>query len=70
MFPKIKSFQLKELPIPIVSDEIQKEIIDLVDELLNLKENDINADTSKLEVDIDLLITGLYQVNDDIVVGE
>lgn len=62
LFPKIKGFQLKELPIPIATKEKQEEIIKIVDEIIIAKQNDYEEDTSKLEREVDELVGRLYQV--------
>ena len=63
LFPKIKGFQLKELPIPNVTLEQQQSVISLVDAVLAEKADDYNADTSKLEDEINALIEKLYTNN-------
>lgn len=60
IFPKIKGFQLKEIPIPTATSAQQKPIIDLVDSILAAKKKDPAADTSKLEEEIDDLVYDLY----------
>ena len=62
LFPKIKGFQLKEIPIPAVTPAQQKSIIDLVDSILAVKKKDPVADTSKLEDEIDALVYDLYNL--------
>ncbi len=39
LFPKIKGYQLKELPIPKISEEAQKPFIDLVNNILSLNDD-------------------------------
>lgn len=56
---------VKEFPIPIASKERQKEIIDLVDLILKLKQNNIDADTSKQEAEIDRLVYKLYNLTEE-----
>ena len=60
LFPKIKGFQLKEIPIPIATSAQQKPIINLVNYILAAKKKNPTADTSKLEDEIDDLIYKLY----------
>lgn len=60
LFPKIKGFQLKELPIPIVTLEQQKPVVDIVDEIISAKRLDHDADTSELEAKINLIIEAMY----------
>lgn len=61
LFPKIKGFQLKELPIPKVTREEQKKISEIVETILDIKKEDISADIDGLEKNIDELIFKLYQ---------
>lgn len=60
LFPKIKGFQLQELPIPEASSELQQPIIDLVEKILAIKRNDAEADTQMLENEIDLKLKEMY----------
>ncbi len=55
----------KELPIPDVSAEQQISIIELVDQILNAKRTDPDADTADLEKEIDKLVYVLYDLTDD-----
>ncbi len=55
----------KELPIPDVSPEQQVPIIKLVDQILDAKHTDPDADTSDLENEIDRLVYDLYGLTDD-----
>ena len=59
-FPKIKGFQLKELPIPPATPAQQKPIIDLVDKILAAKKADSSADTTEWEKQIDQKVYELY----------
>ena len=52
--------QLKSIPLPEISSSQQRPIIALVDEILAAKEKDPQADTSKLEREIDELVYKLY----------
>ena len=60
LFPKIKGFQLKELPIPRVGDDIQIPVITLIEKIISSKTVDANADTSKFETEIDKLLSKAY----------
>lgn len=60
LFPKIKGFQLKELPIPCVGDDIQIPVIALIEKIISSKSVDANADTSKFETEIDELLSKAY----------
>ena len=64
-FPKIKGFQLKELPIPPAAPEQQKPIIDLVEQILATKKADSTADTTVLENKIDELVYKLYGLTEE-----
>lgn len=63
LFPKIKGFQLKELPIPIVTREQQEAVIAIVDKVLRIKELGKDMDTSEQEKEIDMLIEKMYGVS-------
>lgn len=52
LFPKIKGFQLKELPIPKVSISQQREVVELVDKILERKQIDSEVDISEIENEI------------------
>lgn len=68
IFPEglhIKIYQLKEIPVPVLSVLQQKPIIDLVDQILSAKKANPSADTSSLEQQIDLLVYHLYGLTYD-----
>ena len=50
----------KQLPIPDVPPEEQEPIIELVDQILDAKHTDLNADVSELENKIDQIVYLLY----------
>lgn len=52
--------QIGSIPIPTVTAEQQKPIIDLVDKILEAKKANPQADTSKEEAEIDRLVYALY----------
>ncbi len=60
LFPKIKGFQLKELPIPIANYETQTTIVKIVNKVLETKETDATNNTEDLEKQIDEIIDCLY----------
>lgn len=64
-FPKILVKDIKEFPIAFGTDEINKKLISLSEEIHNMKQNDINADTSKQEAEIDKLVYHLYGLTDE-----
>ena len=53
----------KRVPIPNVSPEQQKPIIELVDRILDAKRTDLNADVAELENEIDQVVYSLYGLN-------
>ena len=55
----------KQLPIPDVSPEQQEPIIELVDQILDAKRTNPDADVSKLENEIDQIVYLLYGLTDD-----
>ncbi|WP_373480535.1 Eco57I restriction-modification methylase domain-containing protein [Geminocystis sp.] len=64
VFAEIKPSIIKELPIK--SDSLLKEnIISLATQILDLKEENPNNDTSKLEREIDLLVYELYDLTEE-----
>lgn len=60
LFPKIKGYQLKELPIPKVELSQQEEVIKLVDKLLMIKKECVDNKTQYIEKKIDDIIDSLY----------
>jgi type I restriction-modification system DNA methylase subunit len=71
LFPKIRIIQVKELPIPIVEKSEQQPIIDIVNEILAIKNcrdviNHVSTkDTVELERKIDVLVYELYGLTED-----
>ena len=63
LFPKIKGFQLKELPIPVTAKEQQIKIAALVETLLLEKVSEEDKNTRELEDTIDREIANLYGEN-------
>ena len=59
-FPKILVQDIKEFPIPVVSESEQLTISIKVDEILAEKKSDPSADTSALESEIDEKVFDLY----------
>ncbi|WP_423128044.1 hypothetical protein [Gaoshiqia sp. Z1-71] len=57
--------ELRKLPIPNVNDELQKPISEIVKEVLKLKSENSDADTSKLENQIDQLVYQLYDLTEE-----
>ena len=60
-----KKFAVQRLPIPKISATEQRPFIRLVDEILEAKSADPDADTSYLEWDIDELVYDLYGLTEE-----
>lgn len=56
---------LLNIPLPQLNDKEQQPIIDLVNQIILLKQNDINTDTSEQEAEIDKIVYQLYGLTDD-----
>ncbi len=65
LFPKIRIGQAKELPIPEKSKLQQQPIITLVNQILEAKQENPQADTSEWENEIDQLVYQLYGLTDE-----
>ena len=65
VFPEIQTYLYEQLPIASASKSQQKEITDIVDEILRIKRNDCNADTTQLEREIDKLVYNLYGLTEE-----
>ncbi|MCB0736762.1 MAG: type II restriction endonuclease, partial [Bacteroidetes bacterium] len=57
--------ELRKLPIPKINTNNQKPISDIVREILRLKSENINSDTSNLENQIDQLVYQLYDLTEE-----
>lgn len=65
-FPKILVYDVDNFPLPELSDKYKVDtILGLVDEILNIKQQNPTADTSKLETKIDQLVYQLYDLTDE-----
>lgn len=63
----------EQIPIKQISNDNQVPFIDLLNQILNIKEQDINSDTTSLETEIDKLVYQLYGLTEEeikIVEGE
>ena len=58
----------KKLPIPDVSPEQQEPIIELVDQILDAKRTNLDADVCELEDEINQLVSELYNLTPDEIV--
>jgi len=56
---------IRNIPIPIASNDVQKKISDLAKQVLNNKAGNPSADTSSLESEIDRLVYHLYGLTYD-----
>lgn len=65
IFPHIQKNQLESIPVPEATKTQQQPIIDLVDKILSAKKANPNADTSKWEKQIDVLVYDLYGLNEE-----
>ena len=65
LFPKIRIKQARTLPIPAATPEKQQAVINLVNDILNIKETNSDADTLEIENNIDLLAYQLYGLTYD-----
>ncbi|GCL41587.1 DUF7149 domain-containing protein [Dolichospermum planctonicum] len=59
-FPEIRIYELSSLPIKISNNKLDLE--KLVDQILNAKKSDPNADTTALETEIDQMVYQLYNL--------
>jgi hypothetical protein len=58
----VKPAYLSKLPIIKISKKDQQPFIDKVDQILSLKKDNSEADTSALELEIDIMVYALYQL--------
>ena len=63
--PRWKKVYVQEIPIPTISAAEQRPFIRLVDEILEAKAADPDADTSYLDWDIDRLVYDLYGLTEE-----
>lgn len=64
-FPKILVQDIKDFPLPCITEEQKVSITKLVNRILSLKSQNTDADTSALEDEIDLLVYHLYGLTYD-----
>lgn len=64
-FPKILVQDIKDFPLPIISDDAKNQIEVLVSHILTAKREDSNTDTSIEEQEIDRLVYHLYGLTYD-----
>ncbi|MDY6326373.1 MAG: N-6 DNA methylase [Bacteroidales bacterium] len=61
----ITAAELKSIPLPCAAFNQQNAIAAIVKEILSLKKQNVNADTSALEREIDRLVYGLYGLTEE-----
>ena len=59
---EVKPQYFEQIPIPKISDSDQDILTQLVDQILNAKKSDPNADTTALETEIDQMVYQLYNL--------
>ncbi|MCK9281782.1 MAG: Eco57I restriction-modification methylase domain-containing protein [Melioribacteraceae bacterium] len=64
-FPKILVYDINNFPIPKIDEVDQKPIITLVDQILEIKRANPEANTTEIEWEIDLLVYKLYDLTYD-----
>ena len=65
LFPKIILNDLRQFPIKVLSKEDQKPFVELVNEIIELKKQSFNIDTTHLEDKIDKLVFRIYKLTDE-----
>lgn len=63
-FAEVKGINIKQLPL-VCGTKLDNNIIDKVDQILSLKKDNPEADTSALEREIDTLVYQLYDLTDE-----
>ena len=64
-FPPMEEREVELAPIPRVTSAQQRPFIELVDQILEAKSADPDADTSEMEESIDWLVYDLYDLTDE-----
>ena len=64
LFPKIKVKEFNTLPLPKIEFS-NKVIAEKVDQILSLKKDNPEADTSALEREIDFMVYALYGLSEE-----
>ena len=62
---RYKKVFLEQVPIPYPKEDDENKIISIVDQILALKKNNPQADTSELEREIDMLVYELYGLTEE-----
>ena len=63
LFPKIRIAQVNHLPIRKADN--QKQFEEIVDEIINIKRKDYDADISTLEKRLNKMVYELYEIKDE-----
>ena len=58
------NYYVGKIPVPVVSLEEQRPIIELVEQILSMKQKDPKADSAEIEKQIDALIYALYRLTE------
>lgn len=64
-FPKILVQDIKEFPLPAVTESQKQTIIELVDKVLSAKKDNPQANTGAWETELDKLVYELYGLTED-----
>ncbi len=62
IFPKIRIKQAKMLPIPIADKDMQQKVVNLVDNIIEMKKKDVNTDISSVENQLNRLVCQLFNL--------
>ncbi|NUM81476.1 Eco57I restriction-modification methylase domain-containing protein [bacterium] len=65
IFPQVRISSVENLPIKIVAKTIQGKIVGIVERILTAKQTNPQADTTKLEREIDVMVYKLYELTYD-----
>lgn len=65
IFPEVKPIQLFKLPIKQISEIDQAPFIEIVNQIVALKKEDSQSDTSELEAEIDRMVYELYELTEE-----
>ena len=65
MFPKVLIRDIRNIPLPTISNKAMEFLKALSNQCLSLKQSDPTADISKLEQKIDVIVYKLYNLSND-----
>jgi len=65
VFPKIRIAQVKKVPIKIIAEDSQQPFIELVTQIIYIKQQTPSTDTTPLESQIDQLVYQLYELTEE-----